>query len=220
MVQEFAASAVGALLALLPITNPVGAVPIFYSLTADLPAREQQRQARLTAVWSVGVLLLFLITGRLILEFFGISLGVLRVAGGLLVGGTAWELVNVRQRLTPPENQEAISKADVYLVPMAIPIISGPGAIGIIMGLASSSQHWSQYLGTLVGILLVGMALYICLTSGRPLITALGTNGVGAFNRVLGFFILAIAVQMVVDGSFSVLAAYLPDLFSGPTTAA
>jgi multiple antibiotic resistance protein len=220
--HEFATSALAMFLALFPITNPIGAVPIFYSLTADLPHHEQTWQARQTAFYSVLVLIIFLFTGPLILSFFGISLGVLKIAGGLLVGQTAWDMLTVRQRLTDPENQEAMKSTDISLIPMAIPIVSGPGAIGIVIDLAPSPLHWLQSLGCLAGIFLVGLSLYFSLRSGKPIIRALGTHGISAFNRILGFFILAISVQMISDGAFTLLqtnftrlAASLPtDLLS------
>ncbi len=118
--------------ALFPIANPIGAVPVFYSLTAMETSSERHRQARQTAINVVLVLAVFLVAGRWILEFFGISLNVLRLAGGLLVAHTAWEMVTARQRLTPSENDEAIDKEDISFTPMAVPLISGPGAIGVV----------------------------------------------------------------------------------------
>ncbi|NJK64318.1 MAG: NAAT family transporter [Synechococcaceae cyanobacterium SM2_3_1] len=212
--QEFATTTLAMFLALFPITNPIGAVPIFYSLTADLSHHEQNWQARQTAFYSVLVLIVFLFTGPLILSFFGISLGVLKIAGGLLVGQTAWDMLTVRQRLTDPENQEAMKSTDISLIPMAIPIVSGPGAIGIVIDLAPATWQWLQYLGCMVGILLVGLTLYFSLCSGKPIIHALGTHGIGAFNRILGFFILAISVQMISDGAFNLLQTHLTGLAS------
>jgi multiple antibiotic resistance protein len=196
---------VGTFLALFPIANPIGAVPIFYSLTASETPPERHRQARQTAINVTLVLTVFLVGGRLILEFFGISLDVLRIAGGLLVAHTAWEMVTARQRLTQPEHDEAADKEDISFTPMAVPMISGPGAIGVVISSSASFHNWMDYLGSFVGIALIGIALYLCLTLGEPLIDKLGKNGVGALNRVLGFFILAIAVRFIADGSVSIL---------------
>ncbi|MEH1869848.1 MarC family protein [Nostoc sp.] len=191
--------------ALFPIANPIGAVPVFYSLTAMETSSERHRQAIQTAINVVLVLAVFLVAGRWILEFFGISLNVLRLAGGLLVAHTAWEMVTARQRLTPSENDEAIDKEDISFTPMAVPLISGPGAIGVVTSLSISFKHWADYLESLVGIVLIGISLYVCLALGEPLIKKLGKNGVGALNRVFGFFILAIGVRFIADGSISLL---------------
>ena len=122
-------------------------------------------------------------------------------------------MVTVRQRLTESEHQEAVDKDDVSFTPMAIPLISGPGAIAIVIGLSAKMTQLSDYLGSLVGIILLGILLYACLTLGESLINALGKNGIGALNRVLGFFILAIAVQLIADGVLSLLQTSVPHLF-------
>ncbi|MBD2527700.1 MarC family protein [Nostoc sp. FACHB-133] len=197
-------------IALFPIANPIGAVPVFYTLTATETSSERHQQALQTAINVVLVLAVFLVAGRWILEFFGISLNVLRLAGGLLVAHTAWEMVTVRQRLTPSEKNEAMEKEDISFTPMAVPLISGPGAIGVVTSLSISFNHWVEYLESLVGIVLIGISLYLCLVLGEPLIKRLGRNGVGALNRVFGFFILAIGVRFIADGSISLLKEAFP----------
>ncbi len=205
MWQHLISYMIGTFLTLFPITNPVGAVPIFYGLTATGTPSYRGRQARQTAIYVVGILAVFLVAGRLVLEFFGISLGVLRIAGGLLVAHTAWEMVTARQRLTESENHAAIDKEDISFTPMAMPIVAGPGAIGVVIGLTTKTDQWTGYLGCLIGIVLLGALLYLCLALGEPLLKVLGKNGMGALNRVLGFFILAIAVQLIADGVFALL---------------
>ncbi|MEJ6484776.1 MarC family protein [Nostoc punctiforme UO1] len=197
-------------MALFPIANPIGAVPVFYTLTATETSSQRHQQALQTATNVVLVLAVFLVAGRWILEFFGISLQVLRLAGGLLVAHTAWEMVTVRQRLTPSEKDEAMEKEDISFTPMAVPLISGPGAIGVVTSLSISFNHWVEYLESLVGIVLIGISLYLCLVLGEPLIKRLGRNGVGALNRVFGFFILAIGVRFIADGSISLLKEAFP----------
>jgi multiple antibiotic resistance protein len=204
---------IGTLAALFPIANPIGAVPIFYSLTATDTRSERRKQAQRTAINVVLILAVFLLGGRTILEFFGISLNVLRIAGGLLVANAAWEMVTSRQRLTDSEQQASAEKEDISFTPMAIPLIAGPGSIGVTIGLATKLTHWSDYLGCLIGIGLFGGLLYICLVLGESLLSILGRNGLGALNRVLGFFILAIAVQLIADGVISLFQTAAPHLF-------
>lgn len=204
--------AIGTFLALFPIANPVGAIPIFYSLTATSTPPYRHQQARQTAINVIMVLAVFLVAGSLILKFFGISLGVLRIAGGLLVAHTAWEMVTARQRLTPSEHSEAQDKEDISFTPMAVPMISGPGAIGVVISQAANITQWVDYIGCLLGIAALGILLYLFLALGEPLIKLLGRNGVGALNRVLGFFILAIAVQLIANGTFELLKGAAPEL--------
>ena len=205
--------AIGTLAALFPIANPIGAVPIFYSLTATDSRNDRRKQAQKTAINVVLILAVFLLGGRSILEFFGISLDVLRIAGGLLVSNAAWEMVTSRQRLTDSEQRAGTEKEDISFTPMAIPLIAGPGSIGVTIGLATRLTQWSDYLGCLIGIVLFGGLLYVCLVLGESLLSILGRNGLGALNRVLGFFILAIAVQLIADGVISLFQTAAPHLF-------
>jgi multiple antibiotic resistance protein len=191
--------------ALFPIANPIGAVPFFYSLTANDSARFRLKQARQTALNVVAVLIVSFLVGQLILSFLGISLGVLRIAGGLIVAHTAWEMVTAQPRLTTQEHHEAIDKEDISFTPMAIPMISGPGAIGVVIGLATQAHGWIEQMGCVVGIVLLGLILYLFLVLGEPLIERLGVTGMGALNRVLGFLILAIAVQLMANGVLELL---------------
>lgn len=207
MLPSFLSYAVGTFVALFPIANPIGAIPAFYSLTATDSDTFRKQQARAVArnVWLI--LAVFLIAGRAILQFFGISLDVLRVAGGLLVAHAAWQMVTSRPRLTSSEHQEAIDKEDVSFTPMAIPLIAGPGAIGVVISLSARLNQWTDYVGCLLGIALIAVLLLLALSFGESLIRRIGQNGVGALNRVFGFFILAIAVQFISEGSLNLLKA-------------
>jgi multiple antibiotic resistance protein len=212
MLHQFITSIAGTFISLFAIANPIGAIPIFYSLTAEDTPLFRGSQARWTAINVVWVLAVFLLAGRLILEFFGISLGVLRIAGGLLVAHTAWEMVAVRQRLTRSEGQAAADKDDISFTPMAVPLVSGPGAIGVAIGKGASADGVIYYLGCLLGIVFLGISLYFFLALGEPLLKRLRKNTIGALNRVLGFFILAIAVQLIADGVFALLKDAAPNL--------
>ncbi|MDW8402124.1 MAG: MarC family NAAT transporter [Gloeomargarita sp. SKYGB_i_bin116] len=199
----------GTVAILFPIANPVGAIPVFYSLTANDTHRYRLRQAQKTALNVFIVLALFLLSGRLILDFFGISLAVVRIAGGLIVAHTAWEMVTSQQRLTVQEHAEAVDKEDISFTPMAVPLISGPGAIGVIISLSTRCHYWSEYLSCFLGIFLFSIILYLCLALGEPLMKRLGQTGMGAINRIFGFLILAIAVQLIADGTTEILKTAL-----------
>lgn len=209
--QEFLSSAAGTFLALFPIASPLTKVPIFYSLTAEDSSRYRDRQIRQTAINVVLVLATFLVAGKLILGFFQISLGVLRIAGGLIVAHTAWEMVLSRQRLTALEHQEAADKEDISFTPMAIPLISGPGAIGVTIGLSEGATA-ETIVGCLLGIGLLGVMTYLCLALGQSMTKSLGETGMGALNRVFGFFTLAIAVQLIASGTLAFIQQSAPGL--------
>src|ERR1700724_279461 len=193
-------SAAATFFALFPIVDPFGGIPIFYSLTSSWPQQERTRTALKTALYVFGILVVFLFFGRFVLYFFGISLPVLKIAGGLIVSNTAWGMVTSTARMTSAETDEASTKEDISLTPLAMPLLSGPGAIGVVMALAAHVDTRSAYLGMVIGIAAVAFSVFLFLCMGGPLVRRLGPGAVGAINRIFGFLILAIAVQLVWDG--------------------
>jgi multiple antibiotic resistance protein len=198
--RDLPSAAIATFLALFPIVNPFGGVPLFFSLTADFPSSERRQTALKTAIYVVAILAVFLFFGRFVLNFFGISLPVLNIAGGLIVANTAWGMVTASSRMTAAETSEACTKEDISLTPMAMPMLSGPGSIGVVMGLAAHASSGSAYMGMMIGIVALGLVVYLFLRLGGPLVKRLGPTGTGAINRIFGFLILAIAVQLVWDG--------------------
>jgi multiple antibiotic resistance protein len=194
------ASAAATFLALFPIVDPFGGVPIFFSLTSSWSAVERRRTALKTSFYVFAILVVFLFFGRFVLSFFGISLPVLKIAGGLIVANTAWGMVTSTSRMTVAETEEATDKEDISLTPLAMPLLSGPGAIGVVMALAAHVDNWLAYLGMVIGIAAVALSVFLFLVMGGPLVRRLGPGAVGAINRIFGFLILAIAVQLVWDG--------------------
>jgi len=198
--HDLPSAAVATFLALFPIVNPFGGVPLFFSLTADFTSAERQRTALKTAAYVIAILVFFLFFGRFVLIFFGISLSVLKIAGGLIVANTAWGMVTGDSRITAAESREASTKDDISLTPMAMPMLSGPGSIGVVMGLAAHADSMIVYLGMVIGIVALGVVVYLFLSLGGPLVKRLGPGAAGAINRIFGFLLLAIAVQLVWDG--------------------
>jgi multiple antibiotic resistance protein len=200
VLQDLPTAATATFLALFPIVNPIGGIPLFFSLTADLTREERNRTARRTALYVIAILVTFMLFGRFVLSFFGISLPVLKIAGGLIVANTAWGMVTASSRMTTEESSEALTKEDISLTPMAMPMLSGPGSIGVVMGLAAHANGLLAYVGMMIGIAFVGFTVYLFLRMGGPMVKRLGPSAMGAITRIFGFLILAIAVQLVWDG--------------------
>ena len=176
--SQLVSYALGTFVALFPITNPIGVVPIFYSLTANATRGQRLRQAKKVALNASTIMAFFFLTGQAILDFWGISLGVLQIAGGLLIARTAWTFAESYQPQTNHNSSESTQPKDIALIPMAIPLISGPGAIGLVIGLAAEDPQWSNYLGGLLGIGLLGITLYVCLAWGELLVRVFGKRGI------------------------------------------
>src|SRR5579862_5331730 len=194
------ASAAATFLALFPIVDPFGGVPIFFTMTSKWSSQDRRRTAYKTGLWVFVILVTFLFFGGFVLQFFGISLPVIKIAGGLIVANTAWGMVTSHSRITPAESDEAEEKEDISLTPLAMPLMSGPGAIGVVMALAAHVENAAAYAGMVIGIagIALSVALFFCM--GGPLVRRLGPSAVGAINKIFGFLILAIAVQLVWNG--------------------
>lgn len=184
---------------LFPLINPIGGVPAFSGLTSHDTPDFRKSQALKTSITVIVILLTFLFIGRLLLELFGINIGVLKIAGGLIVANTAWEMVTNKADSQSDEPVKNTNK-DISFMPMAMPILSGPGAIGAVIGLATTATHYEDYIGFVVGIILIGIVTYLCLFLSIPLMNKLGKNGINVLTRMMGFFILAIAVNLIYGG--------------------
>ncbi|MCX6166072.1 MAG: NAAT family transporter [Ignavibacteriae bacterium] len=203
--ENFISALVLAFVALFPLVNPIGAIPVFCTLTTNSSSEQRKKTALKTAINVFFILLIFYFVGEFLLEFFGISLGVLKIAGGLIVANTAWEMVTSKSKLSTEEHNEIQTKEDISFTPMALPLLSGPGSIGVAIGLSVQGYQISYTCGISAGILLMAVTVYIALLLSLPLFKLLGKTGVGVLNRIMGFFILAIAVQLIVNGIFMLI---------------
>ncbi|HEV2402449.1 MAG TPA: MarC family protein [Candidatus Sulfotelmatobacter sp.] len=200
ILRTLPSSAAATFLALFPIVDPFGGIPVFFAMTSTWAPRDRYRTAYKTGLWVFLILVTFLFFGRFVLYFFGISLPVLKIAGGLIVANTAWGMVTSHARITPEESLEAENKEDISLTPLAMPLMSGPGAIGVVMALAAHVDDKAAYIGMVIGIAAVALSVVLFFCLGGPLVRRLGPSAVGAINRIFGFLILAIAVQLVWNG--------------------
>lgn len=192
---------------LFPLLNPIGAVPAFSSLTANDTPEFKKVQARKTAINVTIILILFFFIGQLLLDFFGISIGVLRIAGGLIVANSAWQMVTSREEIQNTEMSK-IQNRDISFMPMAMPLLSGPGSIGGVIGLSFIAKDLDDHIGYVIGILLLGLVTYILLRFSVSLMNKLGKNGINVLTKMMGFFILAIAVNLVYNGVMDLISKH------------
>ncbi len=191
---------VTAFVALFPIVNPIGGLAVFFALTSNDSEQERRRYSLLIAFYVIAILLAFALAGSWVLEFFGISLPALRIAGGLIVAHTAWAMVTATSRTTPAETAEAEQKDDISFSPMAMPMLAGPGAIGVVMALAARPDPRTWLVGIALAVVAMGVLVYALLRLGGPLAKRMGPGVLGAIDRILGFLILAIAIELILTG--------------------
>jgi multiple antibiotic resistance protein len=200
----------GSFAALLPVTDPLGAVPIFLILAAGYSQNIRQQYALKITFYVILVLIIFLFIGGSFLNFFGISIAGVKIAGGIVIAEAGWQALKESPQLSTGENETQTSQSeqnqDISFIPMTIPMLAGPGAIAVTMGLsAQAGQDWSRTTllnlsAIILAIMIVGMIVYVCLRLSSWLLEKLGETGINAVSRLLGLFILAFGIQLVLNG--------------------
>ena len=189
-----------AILALAPITNPIGALAGFAGLTAGNTPAAIRSQAWKTGIYVFAILTAFAVCGSLIMHFFGFDLPSLQIAGGLVVAHSGFSMLENKRRSTDEEAQHATAKTDVSFSPMALPLLAGPGSLGVVIALAARNTAIGFHIGIVLGILITAAAIAVLLRYGTPWIDKLGATGVGAIVRIMGFLILVIGVELIIHG--------------------
>lgn len=201
------------------IVSPIGAVPLFLGMTQNDTAERRRRTAWYAAIASTLALALAALIGQHIFDFFGVSLDAFRIAGGILLFIIALDFVQVRQtrmKATDPEIAEGVEKQEVGIIPLAIPMLAGPGSIATVMVLGGSSRGWSSLLPLLLAIILTGIITLIVLLFAGRMQKHLAASTLGIVLRLEGLLLAAIAVQMVVTGVTNLVVSSLPPIASSP----
>jgi multiple antibiotic resistance protein len=202
--------------ALFVIANPVGALPLFISLTAGQTREERKRTAYLAAPTVALVLMAAAVVGDTVLQFFGIRIASFRVGGGILILLMAIAMLQARPsrtHQTPEEAVEAAEKEGVAGVPLGIPLIAGPGAIRTVIIYTQQARTWFDLVFLLLTSGLVAVSVWVALRLAEPISRALGKTGINIVTRLLGLMLAAVAVEFITGG----LVQLLPGLaFSRP----
>ena len=195
--------------ALLPIVNPLSAVGMVVTITANLSEHERTEQIRRACIYMFFILTSFLVAGGLIMNFFGISIPGLRIAGGLIVSYLGFRMLFPDTvAISRQEQMEAASKEDVSFTPLAMPGLSGPGSIAVVVGLSAAAQRSEHivvsHIWISLGIAVVGVISYITLRAATRLSKVLGVAGMNAMARIMGFLLICIGVQFIINGILDV----------------
>lgn len=200
------------LIGLIAVVNPGGAMPIFLSLTARKTPAERRHTAMVTAFAVAMVLFIALVGGEPILHFLGIRLSAFRVAGGvllLLMGISMLRVSDDRSRHTPEENAESHDKSSVAVVPLAIPLLAGPGAISTTIVFAQRDLSLAHYLLFSAVIVSVSLIVLATLLLAQRIVTLTGQTGMNVVTRVMGLLLTSFAVEFIASGAselFPILA--------------
>ena len=192
--------------ALFSVVNPMGAMPMFAMLTHQHTVAERRKMAFKISFYVVCILLIFFFSGNYILNFFGIQLEHMRIAGGLMISISAMSLLGndayKGKSISKAVQEESMTKEDITFTPMAMPLLSGPGAIALIIGMYGLVQEagWWGYVSMVLSVILVAAIACVVLIFANRLNKFLGKSGMSALSRMMGFIVLSIGISMILNG--------------------
>ena len=193
------------LIALLAIVNPVGVVPFFIHFTQNFSRAERQRTIRISSLTAFLVIAISALAGLKIIEFFGITIASFQVGGGMLLLTSAISMLNAKPAESKPgdvsEGQQKLDAgASIAVVPLTIPLLTGPATISTMVIYAERTRHWWE-LGVLVGYgVVVGAVTFLAFSASGRIARWLGQTGINVMTRLMGLILAALAVEIMADG--------------------
>ena len=196
-----------ALVALLPIINPVSTAILLLSISEHLSKEERNRQVTWACIYMTAILVASLLAGHLIMVAFGISIPGIRIAGGMVIGILGFRMLFPGEgHITTEGKQEAQQKMNLSFSPLAMPSLSGPGSIAVVITMSSTidGQHGVDkvlaFTGVVIAILLTAIISWLVLRGAGFLQRFMGVNGVDSLSRIMGFLLVCVGIQFVIIG--------------------
>jgi multiple antibiotic resistance protein len=196
--------------ALLPIVNPLGMAPIFAGMLESYDASVRRVVAMRVAVNGFVLLMASLFIGSYVLDFFGVSLGAVQLGGGLIVMISGWRILNQQSNLSErqvPARADSSTILSQAFYPLTMPLTVGPGSIAVALTLGSNAREESQTqiiesaLISTIGIVLIGITIYLCYRFSDVLERFLGANGTSIVVRLSAFILVCIGIQIMFNGA-------------------
>lgn len=206
------------LVALLAIVNPIGVVPFYIHFTQSLNRAQRHRTARVAAFSAFLVIAVSAVAGLRVIDFFGISLASFQVGGGTLLLISSLQMLNAKPAESRPDTvSEGDDKVDagdsIAVVPLTIPLLTGPAAISTVVIYADKTRHWWEH-AVLAGYgVVIGLAVWASFSMAGSIARVLGKTGISVMTRLMGLILAALAVEVMADGLvklFPVLASQMP----------
>ena len=189
--------------ALFSVINPLGTLPIFIGLTNDKNRKAINETAIWTAINTLIILLISFYLGKYLLSFFGISLSSLKIAGGIIIASSGFALLSgnfTRHKgMKRREKDDAFTRSDITLTPLAIPMLAGPGSISLLITFHQENELLSDRLLIVGAVFLTCLLTCILLMSSNMIMRALGASGINALSRIIGFIVISIGVEYILS---------------------
>lgn len=194
---------------LFSVLNPIGTVPIFVGLTQDYNKDERAKVAFWTAIDVFLILVISYFVGQYVLSFFGITINALRIAGGIIIANSGFSLLNKKFNKSRGVNKEvevdAQKRSEIALTPLAIPMLAGPGSISLLIAHYQDHHSTSDIIISCIAILIVAISIFLILRSAHYLSRILGSSGIVAISRIVGFLTIAIGIQYIISSVLSII---------------
>jgi multiple antibiotic resistance protein len=190
--------------AIFSIVNPLGAIPLYLSLTNTYSQVHRNETALHVSIYTVGILMVFFWLGIYLLNFFGIEIHALRIAGGLILLNSGFGLMSGNMEgsraISKKVKEEAEHKEDISFTPMAMPMLAGPGSISFLITKYAENKAIESKLSISLSIIIVGLIIFIILKYSSLFYRILGNAGLKALSRIMGFLVMAIGMQYMIIG--------------------
>jgi len=194
-----------------PVVNPLGGAMLFLSMTPDIDRSLRAELARKIATYSLITLMTTLVAGAFVLSFFGISIGVLRVAGGLVLLSAGWHALNDQRSAAPAAGDDTRDLRRMAFFPFTLPLTVGPGTIAVATAIGTSSSHTpAEMIGTTLAAVAIVALVWVCFRYCDRINRAVGETGAEALARVFAFILICVGVQVLWTGIVDLLATLPP----------
>ena len=200
--------------ALLAIINPLEAIPVFLRLLQGKDEKEHRRVARKSCFYALLMMVFFLLFGTFLLKIFGVSLSMIRIVGGIILTRIGFELFapSPSASIIPASANGAEGQESVSFVPLAMPIMFGPGGIATLIGMAAT-MHLSRggletYVASFMAIAATMVVTCLSLTYAGKILAKIGPKGIDAATRITGFFVSAMGMGLLLSGVVEFLQSY------------
>lgn len=195
--------------ALFSVLNPLGTIPIFVGLTSDYTQKERAVVSLKTSINVFIILTISFFIGQYVLTFFGITITALRIAGGLIITSSGFGLLNGQfsknKGINKKVRKEVEERHHIALTPLAMPMLAGPGSISLLITYYQDHHSTVEIIASSLAILAVSVTIYLILRSGHYLARILGSSGIVAISRVIGFLTIAIGIQYIISAIVSII---------------
>jgi MarC family membrane protein len=195
--------------ALFSVLNPIGTIPIFVGLTQDYTQKERARISFKTSINVSIILMISFFVGQYVLEFFGITITALRIAGGIIIASSGFSLLNGQfnknKGINKKVEEEIQNRNDIALTPLAMPMLAGPGSISLLIAYYQEHHAPDEMIISSFAIILVAASIYFVLRSAHYLANFLGSSGIVAISRIIGFLTIAIGIQYIISAVLSII---------------